>query len=573
MRTICIAVFLTIAYFKNVDSSIDTIETISTMTSNDGTTISPSSENTTSPSSESTTSPTTANVTSTESSTEFFSSTLTNGSSMTTTTTKEKTTSGVTAESSTADVTTTYTTETNTSADTTTTINETSEPTATTDPEVTSTTDPSATEEQGTSTTDPSATEEQGTGTTDSSTTEEQVTSTTEHSNTPTGSTHSAAETTTHLATEETTNDETFTSPESTVDGTSSESSIDATTSTEETTSSIRTTTMAPTSTTPSNINDIIHVDTANAVMTVSLEVIFISCVLEEDARQNMSDALSEIHGFRSVVIENSESCLRNTNGRKITFKVFLEARVLLENRENITSEINSTVGSISNVKSLLAFKMPDDMCHSDVCREALLEHKGYNCESDSPDGNCSLVSPCHILTCENGGTCSVEANRTHYNSVCKCKEDDMYSFSGIECENKTISWKLWTIIAAGAGGGIIVILLFAVGIICAKRKSMSSKEGVYGYDMGYDDRENLMFEPYLSSHEHHRKPLSKDERMEQTNLQTFDNQGYDQWDPSESKDTYASMDRHFQSPSFQTQITRPKIKTNKDNDDQLTPF
>lgn len=74
---------------------------------------------------------------------------------------------------------------------------------------------------------------------------------------------------------------------------------------------------------------------------------------------------------------------------------------------------------------------------------------------------------------------------KSGYILLFRCKEDDMYSFSGIECENKTISWKLWTIIAAGAGGGIIVILLFAVVIICAKRKSMSSKEGVYGYDMG----------------------------------------------------------------------------------------
>ena len=37
--------------------------------------------------------------------------------------------------------------------------------------------------------------------------------------------------------------------------------------------------------------------------------------------------------------------------------------------------------------------------------------------------------------------------------------------------------------------------------------------------------------------------------------MQTFDNHGYDHWDPMESRETYASMDRHFQSPDFQPQV------------------
>ncbi|XP_061165257.1 uncharacterized protein LOC133174203 [Saccostrea echinata] len=149
-----------------------------------------------------------------------------------------------------------------------------------------------------------------------------------------------------------------------------------------------------------------------------------------------------------------------------------------------------------------------------------------------------------------------------------------MYTYSGSQCESKTYSWKLWTIIASGVGGGIIVILLFAVVIQCARKKAGSSNQK-YGYDSGFDDRENLMYDRrYVSPDEYHRKPLPRDEdTADQVNLQSFENRGYDHWEPSDSKDTYASMDRHFQDPAFHAQITRPKLTTSKYGTDKLTPF
>lgn len=42
--------------------------------------------------------------------------------------------------------------------------------------------------------------------------------------------------------------------------------------------------------------------------------------------------------------------------------------------------------------------------------------------------------------------------------------------------------------------------------------------------------------------------------------MQTFDNHGYDHWDPMESRETYASMDRHFQSPDFQPQVPNSSL-------------
>uniref|UniRef100_K1QAL6 Uncharacterized protein n=1 Tax=Magallana gigas TaxID=29159 RepID=K1QAL6_MAGGI len=147
-----------------------------------------------------------------------------------------------------------------------------------------------------------------------------------------------------------------------------------------------------------------------------------------------------------------------------------------------------------------------------------------------------------------------------------------MYKYTVSEagkCEKGDLSYKAWMIIAAGAGGLIILILLFAIVIQCARRKREPFIPEKYAFDEG--DRETLVQDrSYDHIDQYHRKPSFKvEDRRIQTSLQTFDNQGYDHWDPDESKETYQSMDRHFQSPNFQTQITRPKLTTSRYGEDK----
>lgn len=242
-------------------------------------------------------------------------------------------------------------------------------------------------------------------------------------------------------------------------------------------------------------------------------------------------------------------------------------------------SAINVSIREALNFKAEVDTNAASDwtMCDTDVCRQASLEYKGFTCESANDfNSDCIFTSMCTTHDC-GYGNCEVKANGSHYYRVCICKEADMYKYtvSAGKCVKGDLSYKAWMIIAAGAGGLIILILLFAVVILCARRKREPLNPEKYAYDVGYNDRETLMHDrSYDHIDQYHRNPsLKVEDRRIQTSLQTFDNQGYDHWDPDESKETYQSIDRHFQSPNFQSQITRPKITTNRYGEDKLTPF
>lgn len=54
------------------------------------------------------------------------------------------------------------------------------------------------------------------------------------------------------------------------------------------------------------------------------------------------------------------------------------------------------------------------------------------------------------------------------------------------KCEKGDLSYKAWMIIAAGAGGLIILILLFAIVIQCARRKREPLIPEKYAFDEGW---------------------------------------------------------------------------------------
>ncbi|XP_062608533.1 serine-rich adhesin for platelets-like [Saccostrea cucullata] len=328
----------------------------------------------------------------------------------------------------------------------------------------------------------------------------------------------------------------------------------------------------------PYNITEAKSLYAGNSLIPVSIKVTFKDCLKENKDLADIIFEILKLDTCKSVATESDDSCGNDTSYHVI-FHVDVLASSLLgreiiknETIENITTTINST-GSVLIAELALAYSSIA-ACNSKKCRDALVNNKGFSCVNNG--SNCTLKSPC----LKNGpcstehGECYVQAEGNQYLGRCRCKEDDMFTYSGSDCKNKAYSWKLWTIIASGVGGGIIVILLFAVVIQCARKKSEPFNQK-YGYDSGFDDRENLMYDRrYVTSDEYHRKPIPRDDvGADQVNLQSFENKGYDHWEPSESKETYASMDRHFQDPTFHAQITRPKLTTNKYSTDQLTPF
>lgn len=320
--------------------------------------------------------------------------------------------------------------------------------------------------------------------------------------------------------------------------------------------------------------------------MTISINVSFYGCVSESDARTNIFDALENMTDFDTEGTQfiNPVACPKNRKKRSsdpikaIIVKTNVRAREFFGNQSNFTSEIESAINDAVNASAVQvggASKLT--MCDTDVCQQASRKYKGFTCNSNNDSSsNCTFQSPCTIYKCGEYGICHVKTDGLNYVHLCSCQEEDMYKYTVSEagkCEKGDLSYKAWMIIAAGAGGLIILILLFAIVIQCARRKREPFIPEKYAFDEG--DRETLVQDrSYDHIDQYHRKPSFKvEDRRIQTSLQTFDNQGYDHWDPDESKETYQSMDRHFQSPNFQTQITRPKLTTSRYGEDKLTPF
>lgn len=295
-----------------------------------------------------------------------------------------------------------------------------------------------------------------------------------------------------------------------------------------------------------------------------------------------MTEVETEGMQFNPVACHETRSrTKRNTQIKAIIVKINVRASEFFGDQSKFTAVIKLAIKGAVN-GSEVQFDDASDltMCDTDVCQQASLIYKGFTCKStNDSSSNCTFQSPCTVDKCGKYGTCHVKADGLNYVQLCSCQEDDMYKYTESaagKCERGDLSYKAWMIIAAGAGGLIILILLFAIVIQCARRKREPSNPEKYAaYDVGYNDRETLMHDrSYDHIDQYHRKPsLKVEDRRIQTSLQTFDNQGYDHWDPDESKETYQSMDRHFQSPNFQSQITRPKITTNRYGEDKLTPF
>lgn len=264
---------------------------------------------------------------------------------------------------------------------------------------------------------------------------------------------------------------------------------------------------------------------------------------------------------------------------KAITVKANVRAKEFFGNQSTFMSIINSTIENAVFNESVVQFEGASKltMCDTDLCQQASLKYKGFTCNSNNDSSsNCTFQSPCTKDKCGEYGECHVKADGLRYVHLCSCQGEDMYKYTvsaADKCEKGDLSYKAWMIIAAGAGGLIILILLFAIVIQCARRKREPFIPEKYAFDEG--DRETLVQDrSYDHIDQYHRKPSFKvEDRRIQTSLQTFDNQGYDHWDPDESKETYQSMDRHFQSPNFQAQITRPKLTTSRYGEDKLTPF
>nr|XP_022321642.1 putative GPI-anchored protein pfl2 [Crassostrea virginica] len=311
-----------------------------------------------------------------------------------------------------------------------------------------------------------------------------------------------------------------------------------------------------------------------NALLVVLMNVTFSSCPSSiTDALLNISNALRNISFFVSVSVGEHAECQNNSatsrlllenSGKKIELKVSVKAQQFVQ-EENPFSNINSTITESMPGVVVSGFSSPS-ICDSDECLDEMIKSKGFQCKPLN-DTVCNFTSLCTGHSCGEFGHCTLEANgQNTYVRNCKCNEDDMYQYTLSEqkCVRGEFSFKTWMIIAAGAGGLIILILLFVVVVLCAKRKGeATSNVDRYVYDVGDNDRETLMYSKSYDQiqDQFHRKPSYNDMTLDsrtQTSLQTFDNHGYDHWDPMESRETYASMDRHFQSPDFQPQITRP---------------
>lgn len=61
------------------------------------------------------------------------------------------------------------------------------------------------------------------------------------------------------------------------------------------------------------------------------------------------------------------------------------------------------------------------------------------------------------------------------------------------KCEKEDLSYKAWMIIAAGAGGLILLILLFAIVIQCARRKREPFIPEKYAFDEGWVPKPKML--------------------------------------------------------------------------------